>query len=160
MATTNNKFIPEPFNASSYRVAIIWCQFNKDMTGVMKETAINCLSTDYNMSDDSIDVFKVAGAADVGSLLAALAKSGRYDCVFPLGVIIQGETNHFDYVAKSVSDAISLVSTNYALAIPFGILTVNTIQQTLDRLAHTADYVHAGMHNARLIKEILTVDKI
>ncbi|MGW4119223.1 6,7-dimethyl-8-ribityllumazine synthase [Nocardia sp. NPDC004711] len=78
-----------------------------------------------------ITVVRVAGAMELPVVAQALARS--HDAVVALGVVIRGETPHFEYVCDSVTAGLTRVSLDESTPVTNGVLTVNTEQQALDR---------------------------
>ncbi|MDQ2950930.1 MAG: 6,7-dimethyl-8-ribityllumazine synthase [Chloroflexota bacterium] len=80
-----------------------------------------------------VDFFEVAGSFELPAAVALLAESGRYDAIVPLGCLVRGETPHFDVLAHAVARGLVDLSTAYPIAISFGVLTCDTMEQALAR---------------------------
>jgi 6,7-dimethyl-8-ribityllumazine synthase len=98
----------------------------------------------------------VPGAFEL-PLAAKWAAEDDADVIIALGVVIQGETPHFDYVCKAATDGLTQVQLDYSIPIGFGLLTVDTAQQALDRAGlpnskedKGAEAVEAAVMMARL----------
>jgi 6,7-dimethyl-8-ribityllumazine synthase len=85
-----------------------------------------------------VDVVWLPGAFELPAAAAAAAESGRYACLVALGAVIRGETAHFEYVAGAAARGITDVSVRYAIPVGFGVLTVDTLQQAIDRAGGSA----------------------
>jgi 6,7-dimethyl-8-ribityllumazine synthase len=81
--------------------------------------------------DDMVAV-RVAGAVELPVVAQALAR--RCDAVVALGVVIRGETAHFDYVCRSVTDGLTRVALDESTPVAHGVLTVDTLAQAEDRV--------------------------
>jgi 6,7-dimethyl-8-ribityllumazine synthase len=81
---------------------------------------------------DQVTVARVAGCVELPVLAQALAR--RNDAVVALGVVIRGETAHFDYVCRSVTDGLTRVALDEATPVAHGVLTVNSVEQARDRV--------------------------
>jgi 6,7-dimethyl-8-ribityllumazine synthase len=81
----------------------------------------------------SVDSFTVAGSFELPAAVAALAEAGRYDAVVPIGCLIRGETPHFEVLADAVAFGLMELSLAYPAAIPFGVLTCDTVTQAKAR---------------------------
>jgi 6,7-dimethyl-8-ribityllumazine synthase len=114
---------------SGARVAIVRARWNEDVTRALERGAIERAAT----SGAKADVFEVAGSFELPAAVAMLADTGRYDAIVPLGCLIRGETPHFDVLAHTVARSIAELATTYPIAIPFGVLTCNTIEQAMER---------------------------
>jgi len=80
---------------------------------------------------DNVTVVRVSGAVELPVVAQALAR--RRDAVVALGVVVRGETAHFDYVCRSVTDGLTRVALDSATPVAHGVLTVNTLEQARDR---------------------------
>jgi len=106
--------------------------------------------------NDIYTVVRVPGAFEL-PLAAKWAVEDGADAIVALGVVIQGDTPHFDYVCTAATDGLNRVQLDYGVPVGFGLLTVNTEQQALDRagLEHSredkgAEAVEAAVLMARL----------
>ena len=82
-----------------------------------------------------IDRFEVPGAFELPLVAAYAARSGRYDAVICLGAVIRGETDHYDYVCGEAARGIQQVQLETGVPCGFGVLTVDSMAQALDRVA-------------------------
>jgi len=82
-----------------------------------------------------LDRFEVPGAFELPLAAAYAARSGRYDAVVCLGAVIRGETDHYDYVCTESARGIQQVQLETGVPCGFGVLTVDTLDQALDRVA-------------------------
>ena len=80
----------------------------------------------------------VPGAFELPVAAAAAAGTGRYACLVALGAVIRGDTPHFDYVAGEAARGLNAVAVTHALPVGFGVLTVDTMQQAVDRAGGSA----------------------
>jgi 6,7-dimethyl-8-ribityllumazine synthase len=111
------------------RVAIVRARWNEDVTLALERGAIERATA----AGASVDLFEVAGSFELPAAVALLADTGRYDAIVPIGCVIRGETPHFEYIAQSVSKGIMDLTLTYPTAIPFGVLTCDTIEQARER---------------------------
>lgn len=84
-------------------------------------------------SEDNITQVMVPGSFEVPLAVEKMAASGKYDAIVALGAVIQGGTPHFDYVAGEAVKGISQVMLKHGVPVAFGILTVNSIEQAIER---------------------------
>lgn len=80
-----------------------------------------------------VDPFSVAGSFELPAAVAALADTGRYDAIVPVGCLIRGETPHFGVLAEAIAIGLMELSLSYPAAIPFGVLTCDTVAQAKAR---------------------------
>jgi 6,7-dimethyl-8-ribityllumazine synthase len=75
----------------------------------------------------------VPGAFELPLGAMALAKTRRYSCIVALGCVIRGETAHFEYVCKAVTEGLTRVALDESRPVAHGVLTVDTVDQAVDR---------------------------
>jgi 6,7-dimethyl-8-ribityllumazine synthase len=114
------------------RVAILVTRYNEAITARLLDGALACCDA-AGVPRDQADVIWVAGAFELPVAAAAAARSGRYACVVALGAVIRGETPHFEYVANGTTRGLGLVAVEAGLPVGFGLLTVDTMDQAIDR---------------------------
>jgi 6,7-dimethyl-8-ribityllumazine synthase len=81
-----------------------------------------------------VDEFSVPGAFELALAAKLAAESGRYAAVVCLGAVIRGETDHYDYVCGEAARGIQDVQLETGVPCGFGVLTVDTMEQALDRV--------------------------
>src|SRR5207237_9527284 len=81
----------------------------------------------------TVEEFEVAGSFELPPAVAAIAETGRFDAVVPLGCLIRGETPHFDVLAHAVAGALARLAWPLPVAIPFGGLTCESLAQASAR---------------------------
>ena len=87
----------------------------------------------HGADETDIELFYVPGAFEIPLALKKTAKTGRYDAIMALGAVIRGGTPHFEYVAGECVKGISQVSLDSEIPIAFGVLTVDTVEQAIER---------------------------
>ena len=115
--------------ARGARVAIVRARWNEEITLALERGAIERAAA----AGAKVDLFEVAGSFELPAAVALLADTGRYDAIVPLGCLIRGDTPHFDVLAHAVARGIVDLTTTYRAAIPFGVLTCDTMEQALAR---------------------------
>ena len=119
------------------RVAILVSRYNELITARLLEGALACCD-DAGVPRDEVDVIWLPGAFELPAAAAAAAATGRYACLVALGAVVRGETPHFEYVAAAAANGLTDVSRQHALPVGFGVLTVDTLQQAMDRAGGSA----------------------
>ncbi len=119
------------------RVAILVSRYNELITTKLLDGALACCA-EAGVPREEVDVVWLPGAFELPAGAAAAAESGRYGCLVALGAVIRGETPHFEYVAGAAASGLTDVSLLHALPIGFGVLTVDTLQQAIDRAGGSA----------------------
>ena len=115
--------------AKGARVAIVRARWNEDVTLALERGATLRAAAGGAV----LDIFEVAGSFELPAAVALLAESGRYDAIVPIGCLVRGDTPHFDVLAHAVARGLMDLSTVYPIAIPFGVLTCDTMDQALAR---------------------------
>ena len=82
---------------------------------------------------EAIDVFDVPGAFELPLAALMAAESGRYDGIACLGAVIRGETSHYDHVCTEAARGIQEVALRTGVPCGFGVLTVESMDQALER---------------------------
>jgi 6,7-dimethyl-8-ribityllumazine synthase len=89
--------------------------------------------------DKDIEIFKVPGAFEIPLVAKRVAASKRFDAIVCLGAVIRGATPHFDFVAAESSKGIAAVMMETGLPVIFGVITVDTIEQAIERAGAKLD---------------------
>lgn len=114
------------------RVAIVRTLWNEHITSRLLSGALDVFAQ-ARLHHDDVNVFEVPGAVELTYAASRLIDTGFYDVVIVLGCVIRGGTPHFDYVCRSVTDGITLLNSDRDIPVIFGVLTVDTEQDALDR---------------------------
>ncbi|MCA1846895.1 MAG: 6,7-dimethyl-8-ribityllumazine synthase [Actinobacteria bacterium] len=122
---------------ASGRVAILVSRYNELITSKLLEGALTCC-LEAEMGREAIDVVWLPGAFELPAAAAAAAATRGYSCLVALGAVIRGDTPHFDYVAGEATRGLGEVAVRYGIPIGFGVLTVDTMQQAVDRAGGSA----------------------
>lgn len=141
----------EKFDAAKYRVGIVVAQFNSGITAQLLDSAQKMLAA-YGVLEKNITVASVAGSIEIPVVLQAMAKTKKYTCLVVLGAVIRGETTHYDYVCKIVSEGTLRVMLDYTIPVGFGILTIENNEQAQARVASGGGAVEAALQAAKTIK--------
>ncbi len=98
---------------------------------------------------------RVPGAVEIPLVLQRLAKTGNFEVMIALGAVIRGETGHYDYVCKQVSDGCQKISLQYNIPIVFGVLTTDDEEQALERVG--GPHGHKGREAAEVACHIVSI---
>lgn len=147
--------------AQSWRFAIVVGRFNDLISGKLLEGCQDCLKrhgVDPNPHGTQVDYVWVPGCFEIPLVARQLALSHRYDAVICLGAVIRGQTPHFDYVAAEVSKGIAAAGFDTGVPVIFGIVTVDSMQQALERAGIKSnkgwDYAMSALEMASLMGQI------
>ncbi|MCS1350860.1 6,7-dimethyl-8-ribityllumazine synthase [Mechercharimyces sp. CAU 1602] len=114
------------------RIGIVVGRFNEFITGKLLGGAQDALRR-HGVDEADVDIAWVPGAFEVPLIADQMASSARYDAVITLGAVIRGSTPHFDYVCNEAAKGVSAANLKHGLPIIFGVLTVDTIEQAIER---------------------------
>ncbi len=117
--------------AADARVALCVARFYAELADKLEQGARKALSA---AGVAEVDRFDVPGAFELPLVAKYAAQSRRYDAVVCLGAVIRGETDHYDYVCANAASGISQVQLETGVPCGFGVLTVDSMEQALDRV--------------------------
>jgi 6,7-dimethyl-8-ribityllumazine synthase len=123
---------PSVFDASQMRVGVVVSRFNHLISARLLEGCREVFA-ELGGDPDALHVAWVPGAFEIPLAARVMAESGRYAAIVSLGSVIRGGTPHFDYVCDGVTDGLRDVMRDTRVPVAFGVLTVNDIDQALDR---------------------------
>jgi 6,7-dimethyl-8-ribityllumazine synthase len=121
-------------DASGLRVALVVSRFNPEVTGRLRDGALEALAV-AGAATEAIETIEVPGAFEIPFAAQAVAATGRVDAIVCLGCLIRGDTPHFDFIASAVSHGIESAAREMGVPMAFGVLTTNTLEQALERAA-------------------------
>jgi len=124
-------------SARGRRVAIVAARFN-DFIVISLLKGARAAWHERGGTAHDLTVVRVPGAFELPVVVRRLAASGRYDAVVALGCVIRGDTPHFDYVAGEAARGLQLAGLETGVPVAFGVLTVDSLEQALERAATTA----------------------
>ncbi|MCQ2960247.1 MAG: 6,7-dimethyl-8-ribityllumazine synthase [Bacteroidales bacterium] len=119
-------------NASELSVGIVVAEWNMDVNTKLLQGAVETLQK-HGVSEKNIIVNYVPGSFELTYGARVMAENYDVDAVIVIGTVIQGETPHFTYICQSVSYGMTELNLSYDLPFIFGLLTVNTKEQAMDR---------------------------
>lgn len=119
-------------DAKGLRFGLVVSRFNDLLTGRLLEGAMDCLGR-HGARDEDVVVVKVPGAWELPMVADRLARSGKVDAVIALGVLIRGDTPHFEYIAAETTKGLAQASLATGVPIAFGVLTTENLEQALER---------------------------
>ena len=137
------------------RVALCVARFYEDLADRLEAGAREALGA-AGISD--VDRFDVPGSFELPLVAKYAAESGRYAAVVCLGAVIRGETDHYDYVCAETARGIQDVQLDTGIPCGFGVLTVDTMEQALDRVSGGAKR-DTGAHAVEAVLASLRVKR-
>jgi 6,7-dimethyl-8-ribityllumazine synthase len=116
----------------SARFALVASRFNDFIVKSLVDGAVDTLVR-HGASNKDIDLVWVPGAHEIPLVAKRMAERKRHDAIIALGAVIRGATPHFDYVAGECSKGLANISLQYDIPVGFGVLTVESIEQAIER---------------------------
>jgi 6,7-dimethyl-8-ribityllumazine synthase len=113
-----------------WNIAIVKASFNSDITDLLEESCRTKLS---ELGVSNVKTFTVPGAFELPLVSKVVASKETIDAVIVIGAVIRGGTPHFEYVCNGVTNGITSVNLEIQKPVIFGVLTLDTKQQALDR---------------------------
>lgn len=118
--------------AEGLKFGIVVSRWNSFITERMLSGAMDALVR-HGAEEASIDIARVPGTWEIPVAAQRMAKSGRYDAIICIGCLIRGSTPHFDYLAAEVTKGIAQIGLQLGLPVTYGIITVESIEQAIER---------------------------
>ena len=145
-------------SARGFRVAIVAARFNDFIVASLLKGA-SAAWAERGGAPADLTVLRVPGAFELPLLARRLGASGRYDAVVALGCVIRGDTPHFDYVAGECARGLLDAGLDTGVPVIFGVLTVETVEQALERAGSGAgnkggEAMQAALEMASLLKQL------
>ncbi|MBM3790361.1 MAG: 6,7-dimethyl-8-ribityllumazine synthase [Acidobacteria bacterium] len=119
-------------DAKGSRFAVVISRYNSFISNRLLTGALDALDRNGALPDD-ITVAWVPGSFEIPLVARKLASSKKHDAVICLGVLIRGETPHFDYISSVVARGIGTAGIETGIPVIYGILTCNTMEQAAER---------------------------
>ena len=129
---TNIKTIEGTFTSGKGNYSIVVGRWNSFVVEPLLKGALDTLRR-HGVSDKQITIVRAPGAFEIPLVCKKVAAKGNVDAIIALGAVIRGGTPHFEYVAGECTKGIAMVSMEYDIPVSFGVLTVDTIEQAIER---------------------------
>lgn len=117
--------------------AIAISRFNELVSKEMLSGAVDTLLR-HGVKDTEITVVWVPGSFEIPSIAQKLVQTKKYNAILCLGAVVRGDTPHFDYIAAEASKGIAQIGLQSGIPVVFGVLTVDTLEQALERAGSKA----------------------
>lgn len=114
------------------RFAVVVGRWNSFVVEHLLEGALDTLKR-HGAKDEEIEIIRVPGAFEIPLTAKKLAEGDKYDAIVALGAVIRGGTPHFEFVAGECTKGLANVSMDFGIPVAFGVLTVDTIEQAIER---------------------------
>ncbi|MBI4379156.1 MAG: 6,7-dimethyl-8-ribityllumazine synthase [Nitrospinae bacterium] len=126
------EIIQGKLDGSSLKFGIVVSRFNDFITRHLVDGAMDSLIR-HGVRDSDIKIIKVPGSFEIPYAAKILALSKKYDALICLGVIIRGDTPHYQYISSEVAKGIAAISLETRVPVIYGVITVENIEQGIER---------------------------
>ncbi|MEM7361240.1 MAG: 6,7-dimethyl-8-ribityllumazine synthase [Pseudomonadota bacterium] len=150
----SHKTIEGELQGANQKLAIVVGRFNSFIGDALLGGALDTLKRS-NVKAENITVAYVPGAFEIPLMVKKFASSGDYDGVVALGAVIRGSTPHFDYVAGECAKGLNSVQLETGIPVGFGVLTVDSIEQAIERAGTKAG--NKGAEAALTVLEMVNI---
>jgi 6,7-dimethyl-8-ribityllumazine synthase len=118
--------------AEGFKIGIVLSRFNQFISERLLEGALDALYR-LGAKKDDISIFKVPGSFEIPLVAKKIALAKKVDGIIALGTLIRGDTPHFDFLGAEVTKGLAQISMEDGVPISYGVLTVDTIEQGIER---------------------------
>lgn len=152
------KVVEGDFRANSGQFALVVARWNSFVVEHLLEGAIDTLRR-HGISDKQMTIFRAPGAFEIPLVVKKVADQKKFDAIIALGAVIRGGTPHFEYVAGECVKGLGQVSMSAGIPVAFGVLTVDTIEQAIERSGTKAgnkgaEAASSALEMVNLLKQI------
>lgn len=144
--------------AEGLRFGIVVSRWNSFITDRMLSGALDALAR-HGAGDDDTEIARVPGTWEIPIAAQRMARSAKYDAIACIGCLIRGATPHFEYLAAEVTKGLAQVSLDTAVPITYGIITVENLDQAIERAGSKAgnkgaEAAMAAIEMANLLRQM------
>ncbi|MEP4547923.1 MAG: 6,7-dimethyl-8-ribityllumazine synthase [Saccharospirillum sp.] len=130
--TSNITTLEGDFSANDAQYAIVVGRWNSFVVESLLDGALDALKR-HGIKDEQLTVIRAPGAYELPIVCQKLAETERYNAIIALGAVIRGGTPHFDFVAGEAAGGLNSVALTASMPVVFGVLTVDSIEQAIER---------------------------
>lgn len=125
--------VPKPDKGAAFRCAVVTADWNSHITHALRDGAVEVLK-EAGVAPENMVMVRVPGTVELVYAASRLMQSGvNVDAIIVIGVVIRGDTPHFDYVCQQAAAGVAELNALGETPVIFGVLTVDNEQQALDR---------------------------
>lgn len=126
------KKIEASLDASGLKFVIVASRFNEAIVARLIDGATDCLLR-HGAADADVTLVRVPGSWEIPQVAQRIAAARKHDAIIALGVLIRGETPHFDLIAATVARGLGAAATAHGVPVTFGVVTAESTEQALER---------------------------
>lgn len=144
-------------DGEGFRVAIVAARYNFRLVNALLENVLQTLDS-CGVRQEDVETFRVPGSSEIPHVTAMAAKTGAFDVVIGLGLIIEGQTEHHAVIAHSTAHALQSIGIRFEIPVINGIITVRNLDQAEARingdLNRGAEFAYAALEMAQAHNEL------
>jgi 6,7-dimethyl-8-ribityllumazine synthase len=145
--------IDQNLDGKGLGIGVVAARFNGYITDQMTEITVSRL-VELGVADSDIVIVRTPGAFELGLVARRLAERGDIDAVICLGVVIRGDTDHYEFVARAATEGIAHAGDDTGKPVIFGVLTTDSTEDAVVRIGHSAGYADAAVEMANTMSQI------
>jgi 6,7-dimethyl-8-ribityllumazine synthase len=145
--------IDQNLDGKGLGIAVVSARFNGYLTDQMTDIAVNRLG-ELGVADDNLVVVRIPGAFELGVVARRLADRGDIDAVICIGVVIRGDTDHYEFVARAATEGVAQAGMDSGKPVIFGVLTTDNTEDAVVRIDHSSGYADAAVEMANTLQQI------
>lgn len=142
------------FLAPDAKFAIVVSRFNSHIVENLLDGAVDTLVR-HKIRKENLTIVRTPGAFEIPLVVKKLADQKKHDAIIALGAVIRGDTPHFQYVAGECVKGLGRLTLQYGIPVSFGVLTVDTLDQAIERAGTKAG--NKGVEAALAALETVTL---
>lgn len=139
-------------------VAIVAARYNFKLVNALLESVVQTL-TASGVAQDNMEIFRVPGSSEIPHAVSLAAKTGEFDVIIGLGLIIEGDTNHDEIIGHATAVALQQAAMEFEIPVINGIITVRNLKQAEERITGKYDrgseFAHAALEMAHLSEHLI-----
>jgi len=144
-------------DGEGWRVAIVAARYNFRLVNSLLESVLQTLDA-CGVRQEDVETFRVPGSNEIPHVAAMVAKTGSFDAIIALGLIIEGDTEHHAIIANATANALQSIGIRFEMPVINGIITVRNQKQAEERITGTLnrgpEFAHAALEMAQLHHEL------
>ena len=148
-------------SATGKKFDMIVARFNRCVVESLIDGALDNLERHGEVNPDDVTIIRVPGAYELPIVAKKVAMSGKFDGIIALGAVIRGGTPHFEFVAGECNKGLAQVSLDATIPLAFGVLTVDTIEQAIERSGTKAGNkgAEAALSSLEMVNVLAAIDE-
>jgi 6,7-dimethyl-8-ribityllumazine synthase len=119
-------------NAAGLKFAIVVARFNEFFSSKLLDGALDCLKR-HGAKEEDVNIIRVPGSFEIPFAASRLARSKKYDAIICIGVVLRGNTPHYEHIAAEVTKGIARLGMDHDMPVVYGIVTADTLEQAIER---------------------------